>query len=126
VLYTWNQKGGEIEQWRNPSHFVDYQDAIFLSSGEVIASGISLLLSDEDNENQMATELGGLALLDFKTNKIVHEIPIYSHTNAEHVLTRNPFSMSVTGEDLFLHVAPDDGDDLGGTSLNTYKALRRR
>lgn len=125
VLYTWNQKGGEIEQWRNPSHFVDYQDAIFLSSSEVIASGISLLLSDEDDENQMATELGGLALLDFKTNKIVHEIPIYSHTNAGHMLTRNPFSMSVTGEDLFLHVAPDDGDDLGGTSLNTYKAVKR-
>lgn len=125
MLYTWNQKGGETEQWRNPSHFVDYQDAIFLSSGEVIASGISLLLSDEDDENQMATELGGLALLDFKTNKIVHEIPIYSHTNAGHMLTRNPFSMSVTGEDLFLHVAPDDGDDLGGTSLNTYKAVKR-
>jgi hypothetical protein len=125
VLYVWNQKGEEIEQWKNPSHFVDYQDAIFLNSGEVIASGISVLLSNEDAEKQMAPELGGLALLDFKTKKIVHEIPIYSHTKAGHVLTRNPFSLSVTGEDLFLHVAPDDGDDLGGTSLNTYKAVRR-
>lgn len=125
LLYTWNQKGIELAQWENPSHFVDYQDSFFLGSGEVIASGISSLSVEQRDGLQKPIELGGLALLDFKVNQIVHEIPIYSHSMAGHVLTRNPFSMSVTEEDLFLHVAPDDGDDFGGTSLNTYKAVKR-
>ena len=123
TLYTWSQAGKEVHQWRNPSHFVDYQDAIFLGSGHVLASGIASLSKDAKNETEKPIELGGLGLLDFRDEHIVHEMPIYSYSNAGHVLTRNPFAMSITGEDLFLHVAPDDGNDPGGTSLMTYKAV---
>jgi hypothetical protein len=123
TLYTWSQDGKEVKQWRNPSHFVDYQDSILLSSGLVLSSGIALLSKYKENEKEKSIELGGLGLVDFIDERIIHEIPIGSYSNAGHVLTRNPFSMSITGEDLFLHVAPDDGDEPGGTSLLTYKAV---
>jgi hypothetical protein len=38
------------------------------------------------------------------------------------VVTRNPFAVTADDAGLWLHVAPDDGDDIAGTELLSYLA----
>ncbi len=63
---------------------------------------------------------GGLALLDLKSNRILHEIPFSPTTN--HSATRNPVALETTPTKLRLFTAPDDGEDPQGTELQIYEA----
>ena len=118
-FYAWGQDGQEREQWENPSSFIDYQDAQFAGNGHAICSGIAVLPQPDGSREY---ELGGLAIVDFTNRRIVHETPLQIFSRAGHVLTRNPFALTLESDGLFLHVAPDDGTELGGTELLTFKA----
>jgi hypothetical protein len=57
-------------------------------------------------------ELGGLALLDLRDGRIVHEVPVAHYSPASgHAVTRNPVSLEPTDDGLRLYGAPDDGED---------------
>ncbi len=118
-FYTWSAEGHQEDRWENPSSFIDYQDAQFVGNGEAICSGIAVLPQASDSAGY---ELGGMAIIDFNDHRLVHETPIQVFSQAGHVLTRNPFALTCKSDGLFLHVAPDDGFDVGGTELLTFRA----
>ena len=123
-LSTWSQQGAELDSWENPSSFVDYQDAQYLGGGRVLCSGIAELPSQRGSAR---FELGGIAMIDFPGHRIVNEMPVALFSEGGHVVTRNPFALSVDSGDLMMHVAPDDGTEAGGTGaggteLLTYRA----
>ena len=120
-FYTWSPEGRELDNWDNPSGFIDYQDCQYAGAGRVICSGISILpLPPGDGDGEY--ELGGLAIIDLLKHRIIHETPIQLFSTAGHVVTRNPFALTAAPGGLFLHVAPDDGSEVNGTELLTYKA----
>lgn len=118
-FYAWTKDGQEIEHWNNPSSFIDYQDCQFAGNGLAFCSGIAVLPQSTDKGMY---ELGGIAIVDFLNHRITHETPVQVFSEAGHVLTRNPFALTLESDDLFLHVAPDDGFDVSGTELLTFKA----
>lgn len=118
-FYAWSEDGRELDSWDNPSGFVDYQDCQYASGGHILCAGISILpLAHGDG----VFELGGVALVDFPDHRIVHEAAIGLFSPAGHVVTRNPFALTIDGDELFLHVAPDDGTETDGTQLLVYRA----
>ena len=118
-FYAWGTEGEERQRWANPSSFIDYQDCQWVGDGRAICSGIAVLPQPSGNGEY---ELGGLAIVDFIDRRIVHETPIQLFSKVGHVVTRNPFALTCDLDGLFLHVAPDDGNEVGGTELLTFKA----
>ncbi|MBB6404506.1 DUF6454 family protein [Arthrobacter sp. AZCC_0090] len=118
-LFTWDTEGRLVDQWENPGHFVDYQDAQLLGPGLLLCSGISLL----PQANGTALELGGLALVEPLRQSIRLDVPISVFSGAGHVITRNPVTITADESGLLLHAAPDDGDDPGGTRILSYRII---
>ena len=114
-LYTWTPDGLEVDSWENPSAFVDYQDCQYVSPGVVLCSGIAVMPLPSGE----LYELGGIALLDILNRRIIHELPVAQFSDAGHVVTRNPFAVTLDDAGLRVHVAPDDGEP-GGTQLLSY------
>ncbi|MEV8150201.1 DUF6454 family protein [Arthrobacter sp. NPDC080073] len=118
-LFTWDTEGRLMDQWENPGHFVDYQDAQLLGPGLLLCSGISLL----PRAHGTALELGGLALVEPLRQRIAWDVPISVFSGAGHVITRNPVTVTADESGLFIHAAPDDGDDDGGTRILSYRII---
>lgn len=117
-FYTWTSDGVEVSRWDNPSSFVDYQDCQYVSQGRVLCSGPSVLpLAD----GRGRSELGGVALLDFARQRILQETPVRVFSSAGHVITRNPFALTMEDGRFYFHLAPDDGADVNGTEMLTYR-----
>jgi hypothetical protein len=121
-FYTWSVDGREHDRWDNPSSFVDYQDCQFAGSGNAICSGLAALSAPDGREY----ELGGIAVIDLVHHAIVHETPIQLFSTAGHVVTRNPFTLGADDDGLLLRVAPDDGDEINGTEILSYRPTLRR
>ena len=119
-FYAWNTDGSELDHWENPSSFIDYQDCQYAGAGQVLCSGIAILPSPDRAQEY---ELGGIAIVDLLGHRIIHEAPIPVFSSGGHVLTRNPFALSIGADGLLLHVAPDDGHDSNGTELLTFRAI---
>jgi hypothetical protein len=60
-------------------------------------------------------------VIDFVNHAIVHETPIPLFSAAGHVVTRNPFTITEDDDGLLLRMAPDDGDEVNGTELMSYR-----
>ena len=67
-----------------------------------------------------------MALIDIKEQQVARDIPFQKWSTAGHVATRNPFTMTASGNRLTIRltirVAPDKGDEAGGTEILTYEA----
>jgi hypothetical protein len=119
-FYTWTTDGRELDSWDSPSSFIDYQDCQYVAPGLLLCSGIAILSQPRAGRY----ELGGIALVDILNRRIVHELPVPEFSKGGHVVTRNPFAVTMGEAGLQVHVAPDDGDDVGGTELLTYVTSR--
>ncbi|WP_200210405.1 DUF6454 family protein [Micromonospora coerulea] len=116
--YSWTPNGHQLSKQANPDHLVDYQDCDYSGWGKQICSGVTGLPRSDGG----SYELGGLALLDLRDNRILHEIPFPKFSTAGHVVTRNPVALEVAGDKLRLFAAPDDGEEVAGTELLVYEA----
>jgi len=116
--YSWRPNGKQLSKQANPSHLIDYQDCAYVAWRKQICSGVTGLPRPEGG----SYELGGLALLDLRDNRILHEVPFPYFSSAGHVATRNPVALEVDGPTLRLFAAPDDGEELASTELLVYEA----
>lgn len=122
TLYRWTAAGREISRQDNAGHFIDYQDCDYAASQTMICGGIAEL----PTADRGAFELGGLALVDLRDNRIRHEVPMQERSAAGHVATRNPVHLEHDAGTLRLWSAPDDGDEAGGTELLVHRATTDR
>ncbi len=118
--FTWSARGRLLEATANPSHLVDYQDCAYVDRGQQICSGITALPDAAGG----SYELGGLSLLDLRSDAIRHELPFPYFSAAGHVATRNPVQLELDGGTLRLLAAPDDGEEAAGTELLVYETAR--
>jgi Family of unknown function (DUF6454) len=104
-FYRWTIDGHLRAARVNPGFFVDHQDCQWLDSGHLLCGGVA--------EVGLASGpgwLGGIGLLDIDELVMQREVPfpIYSSVTGR-VATHNPIWAEVRGDDLLVHVLPDDG-----------------
>jgi hypothetical protein len=104
-MFRWTTDGGLVASAVNPAFFVDHQDCQWLGSGHLLCGGVA-----EVNLADGPGWLGGLGVLDVDTLTMVREVPFPLYpTPSRRVATHNPLWCEVVGEQLVLHVLPDDG-----------------
>ncbi len=119
----WTLQGRTLGTLDNPGFFVDYQDCQYVPSAKMICGGITALpQTPVAGGNTVAYELGGLALVDLHSRRVLREVPFQQWSSAGHVATRNPVKLSAVGNHLTLKVAPDNGEEINGTEILTYEA----
>lgn len=106
TFYEFDQKGKVVSKTKNPSHFIDYQDCEDAGKENMTCSGITEL--PQPGIDAAKYELGGLALLNKKTMKIEHELPISLFSTQGHTVTRNPVYLENKDQTLTLFAVPDD------------------
>ena len=117
-LFTWNSQGRLLGTGSNPSHFIDYQDCEYAGAGHQLCSGVTGLKTAEGTP----FELGGLALTELSSGRVIHEVPFQKFSTAGHSMTRNPVALESEGDVLRLFAAPDDGEEVAGTELFVFEA----
>ncbi|KRE96249.1 hypothetical protein ASG76_04240 [Nocardioides sp. Soil774] len=120
-FYEWTTSGRQKSRWLNDSHFIDYQDCEYVASRKTLCSGIAALPAQPGATTPY--ELGGFALLDLRTRRIIHEVPTQLWSTAGHVVTRNPTDIDVVGDHLTMYAAPDDFGEGNNTEILTYEAV---
>jgi len=119
-FYEWSISGRHRARWLNDSHFIDYQDCEYVASRKTLCSGIAGLPAQPDASTPY--ELGGFALLDLRTRRILHEVPTQLWSTAGHVVTRNPTDIDAVGDHLTMYAAPDDFGEGNNTEILAYEA----
>ena len=104
-FYRWTVDGHLRAARVNPAFFVDHQDCQWLDSGHLLCGGVA--------EVGLATGpgwLGGIGLLDVDELVMQREVPfpVYSPVT-DRVVTHNPIWAEAVGDDLIVHLLPDDG-----------------
>ncbi|GGG66311.1 hypothetical protein GCM10011374_32980 [Kocuria dechangensis] len=117
-LFTWSRTGRIQDVVANESHMVDHQDCEYSGGVTQICTGVTNLATPEGG----TYELGGIALLDLKTDRVLHELPVQEFSTAGHSVTRNPVAFEAEGDTLRMFAAPDDGEEANGTELLVYAA----
>ncbi len=119
----WDLRGRQLDTWQNTGFFVDYQDCQYAARAKMLCAGVTNLPQTPAAGGTAATyELGGIALIDIATHRVLREVPFQQWSSAGHVATRNPFKMTASGNHLTMRVAPDNGDEGNGTEILTYEA----
>jgi hypothetical protein len=121
TFYEWDETGRQLRAADNLSHFVDYQDGHYVGDGKMLLSGIAELPGHAataalaslggGGSGGGAYELGGLALIDIRTFRPIHEVPVTELSPHGHVITRNPVLVECAGgagRELRLYAVPDD------------------
>ena len=122
-FYEWNLRGEQRRSWTNSSHFIDYQDCQYVPAGKMLCGGVTNLpQTPTAGGTQAVYELGGMALIDIRSRRVVHELPLQLWSTAGHVITRNPLKLAAHGAQLDLWAAPDNGDEGNGTEVLHYEA----
>ncbi|MEP7088946.1 MAG: DUF6454 family protein [Nocardioidaceae bacterium] len=122
-FYEWTRTGHQLRSWTNTSHFVDYQDCQYVPTAKMLCGGVANLPQTPSAGGAGAVyELGGVALIDLRSHKVLHEVPLQLWSAAGHVVTRNPLKLAAHGHRLQLWAAPDNGDEGNGTELLHYQA----
>lgn len=101
----WTVDGALVSSAVNPGFFVDHQDCQWLDSGHLLCGGVAAI----GLANGFGW-LGGIGLLDPDTLTMVREVPFPVYPTASgRVGTHNPIWSEVVGDQLVVHLLPDDG-----------------
>jgi hypothetical protein len=104
-FYRWSVDGYLHTVRINPAFFVDHQDCQWLESGHLLCGGVA-----EVGLSSGPGWLGGLGLLDVDDLVMVREVPFPIYPSASgRVATHNPLWSEIRGDQLILHLLPDDG-----------------
>ncbi|WP_422935101.1 DUF6454 family protein [Sinomonas sp. P47F7] len=122
-FYRWalgdNSTVRGCEAWDNPSWHIDAQEGQHDGADRIICAGITEL----PDAHGGTYELGGVAVVHFDERRITADVPVPLFSAAGHSVFRNPFVLTREGDDVLLHVAPDDGDEIRGTEILTYRVI---
>jgi hypothetical protein len=122
-FYEWNEQGRQITGWDNAEYFIDYQDCQYVPDRKMLCGGVTNLPQTPAAGGTGAVyELGGMALIDLRSHRVLHEVPFQKWSTAGHVVTRNPLKLSADGDKITMWAAPDNGDEGNGTEILTYQA----
>jgi Family of unknown function (DUF6454) len=89
----------------NTAHYIDYQDCHALGRSRMLCSGL--------NKYRVTAEspefaLGGIELVDLKTGRPLHQVPVALWSDKGLVMTQNPFFVESRGPGLRFYFVPED------------------
>ena len=104
-FFRWSAEGDLRASRPNPAFFVDYQDCQWFDGGHLLCGGVA-----DVGLSSGRGWLGGIALLDTNSLRIERAVPFPEYSSATgRVGTHNPIWAEVNGNDLIIHLLPDDG-----------------
>ena len=86
----------------NSRHFVDYQDCESVGKDQLVCSRIAERPNLAADNSKFG--IGGLALINLKNNKTIHDVPVTELSPQGHVITRNPVFVEKAGEEIKLYI----------------------
>ena len=90
----------------NPAHYIDYQDCKYLGGGEMLCSGLGPYQVGPDGPR---FALGGIEIVDLRTNRATHQVPIPLWTASGLPMTQNPAWFEPTATGVRAYFMPEDG-----------------
>lgn len=122
-FYEWTRHGRQLSTWENTSYFIDYQDCQYVRAAKMLCGGVTNLPQTPSAGGAASVyELGGMALIDLRSHRTIHEVPFQMWSTAGHVMTRNPLKLTARGDTINLWAAPDNGDEGAGTDVFHLRA----
>lgn len=88
----------------NTAHYIDYQDCHALSGSRMLCSGLNKYKAGDGPE----FALGGIELVDLKTGRPLHQVPVALWSDKGLVMTQNPFFAEPQGSGLRFYFVPED------------------
>jgi Family of unknown function (DUF6454) len=104
-LYRWNLKGIQDQRVANRSHYIDYQDCHYVGGRRMLCSGLNNYRMKADGP---AFPLGGLEIVDLKTDQAVYQVPVELWSPSGKPMAQNPFWVEATDNGLRAYFMPDD------------------
>jgi len=89
----------------NPAFYIDYQDCHYVGGSRMLCSGLNTYRMKPESP---PFPLGGLELVDLKTDRPLHQIPVALWTDTGRVMTQNPFWIETSAAGLRLYFMPED------------------
>jgi hypothetical protein len=115
-FYTWrlndqlNPISSKLEPYvsRNPNgnHYIDYQDCHYLRDSYALCGGVNLYSIPVFGQYA----LGGLDLIELRTQRAIHQIPVAQWVNPSLVMTFNPFFVELEDDHLRFYFMPEDDE----------------
>ena len=99
----------------NRAHYIDYQDCHFLGGRRMLCSGLNNYRLVADGP---VFPLGGLEIVDLKTDQAVYQVPVELWSPSGKPMTQNPFWVEATESGLRAYFMPDDDN----STLFVYEA----
>lgn len=89
----------------NRSHYIDYQDCHYIGGRRMLCSGLNNYRVKPDAP---AFALGGLEIVDLKTDQAIYQVPVELWSPSGKPMTQNPFWVEATESGLRAYFMPDD------------------
>jgi uncharacterized protein DUF6454 len=99
----------------NRAHYIDYQDCHYLGGRRMLCSGLNNYRLVADGP---VFALGGLEIVDLKTDQAVYQVPVELWAPSGKPMTQNPFWVEATDSGLRAYFMPDDDN----STLFVYEA----
>lgn len=89
----------------NTAHYIDYQDCHALGGSRMLCSGLN-----KYRQTAAGPEfaLGGIELVDLKTGRPLHQVPVALWSDKGLVMTQNPFFAESQASGLRFYFVPED------------------
>jgi hypothetical protein len=102
----------------NRAHYIDYQDCHYLGGRRMLCSGLNNYRLVADGP---VFPLGGLEIIDLRTDQAVYQVPVELWSPSGKPMTQNPFWVEATESGLRAYFMPDDDN----STLFVYEAAAR-
>jgi hypothetical protein len=102
----------------NRAHYIDYQDCHYLGGRRMLCSGLNNYRLVADGP---VFPLGGLEIVDLRTDQAVYQVPVELWSPSGKPMTQNPFWVEATESGLRAYFMPDDDN----STLFVYEAAAR-
>lgn len=89
----------------NPAQYIDYQDCHYIGGSKMLCSGLNNYRTSPDAQ---PFRLGGLEIVNLKTNSPVWQVPIELWSPSGLPMTQNPFWVEPTQNGVRAYFMPDD------------------
>jgi hypothetical protein len=88
------------------SFYIAYQDCQYLGRHLMLCSGLQSYQSGETT-----FQLGGWEIIDLRDFRPVHQVPVNLQSPGGQVMTGNPCTVEISGQDVRAYFVPDDGEE---------------
>ena len=98
----------------NAAFYIDYQDCKYVVRHEMLCAGLSQyqrqypLTQNQGSQDSARFSLGGIELIDLRSHRPFHQLPVELLTPSGLPMTQNPFWVETVAEGMRFYFVPED------------------